>query len=78
MDAFQQHMIDSYRAVRLGEAPPPLPGRYDLAVIRDLRERRRFDAVIAGRPARRRWRTALRGLLHRPRRSGPPPGPSGA
>ncbi|WP_328888430.1 hypothetical protein [Streptomyces sp. NBC_00316] len=60
MDAIQQHMIDSSRAARHGEPPPPLPGRYDWAVVREARDRRRFDAVTAGRPAKRRWRAALR------------------
>ncbi|MFF1348753.1 hypothetical protein ACFVZJ_22665 [Streptomyces sp. NPDC058322] len=63
MDAIQQHMIDSYRAAQRGELPPPLPGRHDWGVVREARERRRFDAVIAGRPAYgRRW-AALRSLL---------------
>ncbi|GAA2435884.1 hypothetical protein GCM10010433_40840 [Streptomyces pulveraceus] len=60
MDAFQQHMIDSYRSAQRGELPPPLPGRHDWDVVREVRDRRRFDAVIAGRPARGRWRSALR------------------
>ncbi|MFE6664479.1 hypothetical protein ACFVFH_13115 [Streptomyces sp. NPDC057697] len=60
MDAFQQHMIDSYRSAQRGELPPPLPGRHDWAAVREVRDRRRFDAVIAGRPARGRWRSALR------------------
>ncbi|MDF6043151.1 hypothetical protein LRD69_13520 [Streptomyces sp. JH14] len=60
MDAIRQHMIDSWRAARHGEPPPPLPGRYDGAVIREARDRRRFDAVMAGRPAGRRRRAALR------------------
>ncbi|WP_329197314.1 hypothetical protein [Streptomyces sp. NBC_01435] len=59
MDAFQQHMIDSYRSAQRGELPPPLPGRHDWDVVREVRDRRRFDAVIAGRPARGRWRSAL-------------------
>ncbi|MFJ1880620.1 hypothetical protein [Streptomyces sp. NPDC088137] len=63
MDAIQQHMIDSYRAAQRGELPPPLPGRHDWGVVREARERRRFEAVIAGRPAYgRRW-AALRSLL---------------
>lgn len=65
MDALQQQMFDSYRAARRGESPPPLPGRHDRAVVREACERRRFDAVIAGRPARGRWRTALRTLFTR-------------
>ncbi|MEV5203712.1 hypothetical protein [Streptomyces sp. NPDC053720] len=75
MDAIQQHMIDSYRAVQRGELPPPLPGRHDWDVVREARERRRFDAVIAGRPARGRRRAALRSLLGKlgkPRESGRP------
>ncbi|MFB7915144.1 hypothetical protein [Streptomyces sp. NPDC056061] len=63
MDAIQQQMFDSYRAARRGELPPPLPGRHDWEVVRGARDRRRFAAVIAERPARGRWRTALRALL---------------
>jgi hypothetical protein len=70
MDAIQQHMLDSYRAAQRGELPPPLPGRHDWGVVREARDRRRFDAVIAGRPARgRRW-AALRSLLGKYRPSG--------
>lgn len=65
MDAIQQHMIDSYRAARHGEPLPPLPGWHDRAVIRAVRDRRRFDAVTAGRPAGRRWRAALRERFNR-------------
>ncbi|MFJ9680268.1 hypothetical protein ACIRP2_19715 [Streptomyces sp. NPDC101194] len=70
MDAIQQHMFDSYRAAQRGELPPPLPGRHDWGVVREARDRRRFDLVIAGRPARRRWRTALRELFTRRHRAG--------
>ncbi|MFF1646743.1 hypothetical protein [Streptomyces sp. NPDC058240] len=70
MDAIQQHMIDSYRAAQRGELPPPLPGRYDWEVVREARDRRRFDAVIAGRPARGRRRAALRSLFTRSRGAG--------
>ncbi|MFE3146177.1 hypothetical protein ACFXJ6_05885 [Streptomyces sp. NPDC059218] len=70
MDAIQQHMIDSYRAAQRGELPPPLPGRHDWGVVREARDRRRFDAVIAGRPAYgRRW-AALRSLLRRVGKTG--------
>ncbi|MFB6986476.1 hypothetical protein ACFCZT_21535 [Streptomyces sp. NPDC056230] len=72
MDAIQQHMFDSYRAAQRGELPPPLPGRHDWGVVREARDRRRFDLVIAGRPARRRWRTALRALFTRRHRAGAP------
>ncbi|MEU2131607.1 hypothetical protein [Streptomyces sp. NPDC018352] len=70
MDAIQQHMIDSYRAAQRGEVPPPLPGRHDWAVVREARDRRRFEAVIAGRPARGRRRAALRALFARSRGTG--------
>ncbi|GAA2481499.1 hypothetical protein [Streptomyces gobitricini] len=40
MNALHQHMIDVYRAVRRGEAPPPPPGRDDLAVLRAARDHR--------------------------------------
>ncbi|MEU2491830.1 hypothetical protein [Streptomyces sp. NPDC007883] len=33
MDTIQQHMLDSARAARHGGAPPPLPGRCDLAAV---------------------------------------------
>ncbi|MEV6079020.1 hypothetical protein AB0L80_28520 [Streptomyces sp. NPDC052069] len=38
MDAIQQQMFDTYRAARLGEIPPPLPGRHDWDVLRTLRD----------------------------------------
>ncbi|MFJ1547811.1 hypothetical protein [Streptomyces sp. NPDC088246] len=76
MDAIQQHMIDSYRAAQHGELPPPSPGRHDWRVVREARDRRRFDAVIAGRPARRRRWTALRALFTRRRRTARPGVPS--
>ncbi|MFH9429827.1 hypothetical protein ACH4JZ_16240 [Streptomyces sp. NPDC017615] len=46
---------------RPGEPGPPEPGAGTLALLVSLRERRRFRAVLAGRPARGR----LRGLLAR-------------
>ncbi|MFE2292080.1 hypothetical protein [Streptomyces sp. NPDC059452] len=36
MDAIQQHMLDTYRAARLGEPAPPPPGRHDRRTLRDL------------------------------------------
>ncbi|MFF9473321.1 hypothetical protein ACF1E9_11955 [Streptomyces roseolus] len=51
MDALQQHLFDSYRAARRGEPAPPAPGTHDLAVLRELRDHRRFARVLAGRPA---------------------------
>ncbi|WP_335938310.1 hypothetical protein [Streptomyces sp. PTD5-9] len=62
MDAIQQQMYDSYRAARRGEPAPPTPGRHDWEVLRGVRDLRRFEAVLAGRPARGRRRAALRAL----------------
>ncbi|MFJ7195536.1 MULTISPECIES: hypothetical protein [unclassified Streptomyces] len=85
MDAIQQQMFDSYRAAGRGELPPPLPGRHDWAVVREARDRARFEAVIAGRPARGRRRAALRSLITRIRGTGgrgtaghSPAGPAGS
>ncbi|QGV79268.1 hypothetical protein [Streptomyces ficellus] len=50
MNALHQHMIDLYRAARLGEAPPPPPGRDDVAVLREARDRHRDGPGPAGRP----------------------------
>ncbi|MFE5794415.1 hypothetical protein ACFQ8C_17770 [Streptomyces sp. NPDC056503] len=65
MDAMQQHLFDSYRAARRGEPPPPAPGTHDVAVLRELRDHRRFERVVAGRPATGRLGTALSRLLSR-------------
>ncbi|MFG3285995.1 hypothetical protein [Streptomyces sp. NPDC048111] len=72
MDAMQQHMIDSYRAARLGEPAPPVPGTHDMAAFRALRDQRRFEAVLAGRPATGRLRTALAQLVAPHPRRRPP------
>ncbi|MER6027484.1 hypothetical protein [Streptomyces sp. NPDC001851] len=66
MSITQQYLLDSYRARVLGEPEPPASGRYDVGLVRELRDHRRFHAVIAGRPARGRVRHALRRWL-RPR-----------
>ncbi|MFB7503248.1 hypothetical protein [Streptomyces broussonetiae] len=66
MSITQQYLLDSHRARVLGEPEPPAPGRHDLRVARELRDYRRFGAVIAERPARGRVRYALRRWL-RPR-----------
>ena len=66
MSITQQYLLDSHRARLHGEPVPPPPGRHDLDVLRGLRDRRRFRAVLAGRPARGRVRHALRRWL-RPR-----------
>ncbi|MCX5387972.1 hypothetical protein [Streptomyces sp. NBC_00083] len=71
MDAMQQHMIDNYRAARLGTPAPPLPGTHDVAVLRDLRDYRRFEAVLDGRLATGRLRAALAHLIA-PRHHHPP------
>lgn len=73
MDAIQQHMLDTYRAARHGESPPPLPGRYDVAVVRSLRDHHRFTRVLAGRPVhpvRSGLRTTVSRVLHREGREG--------
>ncbi|MEU3217161.1 hypothetical protein [Streptomyces sp. NPDC006971] len=62
MDAIQQQMFDSYRAIARGETPPPSPGRHDWEVLRGARDRRRFEAVVAGRPVGGRRRALLRAL----------------
>ncbi|MFB7940193.1 hypothetical protein [Streptomyces sp. NPDC056049] len=79
MDALQQHLFDSYRAARRGEPAPPAPGTHDLAVLRELRDHRRFARVVAGRPATGRLTAALRRLvrgLGRRRAPGSPVRPS--
>ncbi|MEV0210990.1 hypothetical protein AB0H97_38015 [Streptomyces sp. NPDC050788] len=63
MSITQQYLLDTYRAHRLGEPPVPAPGANDWQVVRELREYRRFSAVVAGRAARGRIRLALRRWL---------------
>ncbi|MFF0275981.1 MULTISPECIES: hypothetical protein [unclassified Streptomyces] len=63
MNALHQYLFDTYRAEQLGEPAPPAPGTHDVAVLRAVRDRRRFERVLAGRPARGGLRTALRRLL---------------
>nr|WP_223245555.1 hypothetical protein [Streptomyces sp. CBMA156] len=58
-----QHLFDSYRAAQRDEPAPPLPGTHDVAVLRAARDHRRFEAVLAGRPATGRLRLALRRWL---------------
>ncbi|ANP48651.1 hypothetical protein J2Z21_007573 [Streptomyces griseochromogenes] len=69
MSITQQYLLDTYRARLHGEPEPPAPGRHDLDLVRELREYRRFRAVLAGRPARGRLRRALARRL-RPRALG--------
>ncbi|MFI8348905.1 hypothetical protein [Streptomyces sp. NPDC085596] len=61
MSLTQQYLFDTYRARRNGEPEPPEPGAGTLGLLRAPRDRRRFRAVLAGRPATGR----LRGILAR-------------
>ncbi|MET9764727.1 hypothetical protein ABZ016_37615 [Streptomyces sp. NPDC006372] len=56
MSITQQHLLDAYRAQRLGEPAPPAPGTHDWQVVREWRDERQFRAVVAERPARSRTR----------------------
>lgn len=70
MNANQQHMLDVYRAARLGELAPPAPGIHDWQVVREVRDHQRSRAAVAGRPARtRRLRAVLAGLFASAKRS---------
>lgn len=52
MSITQQYLLDTYRARLHGEPEPPAPGRHDLDLMRELRDYRRFRAVLASaRPA---------------------------
>jgi hypothetical protein len=64
MSITQQYLLDTYRAQLHGTPAPPAPGSHDWQVVREVRDYRRFHAVIAGRPARGRLATALARLLH--------------
>ncbi|MEV5611592.1 hypothetical protein [Streptomyces sp. NPDC052225] len=55
----QQYALDVYRAAQRGETAGPPPGAHDWDALRELRDQRRFAAVLAGRPARGRIRAAL-------------------
>ncbi|CAM5481440.1 hypothetical protein [Streptomyces aurantiogriseus] len=68
MSITQQYALDAYRARQHGEPVPPAPGAHDWQVIRELRDRHQFHAVLAGRPAHGRIRRVLGRLLRsRPR-----------
>ncbi|MEU0598424.1 hypothetical protein ABZ484_09245 [Streptomyces sp. NPDC006393] len=60
MSVTQQYLLDTHRARQHGEPVPPAPGLHDRHVVRELHDHRRFRAVLAGRPVRRR---PLRSLL---------------
>ncbi|MET9493595.1 hypothetical protein [Streptomyces sp. NPDC006552] len=64
MTVSQQYALDVYRAAQRGEVPGPVPGTHDWAALRELRDHRRFEAVLAGRPARGRVRAALARRRH--------------
>ncbi|MFF5018754.1 hypothetical protein [Streptomyces sp. NPDC001165] len=66
MSITQQYLLDTYRARLHGEPAPPAPGSHDRDLMRELRDYRRFRAVLAERPARGRLRRALTRWL-RPR-----------
>ncbi|MFD7662799.1 hypothetical protein [Streptomyces sp. NPDC059788] len=76
MNAFQQHMLDAYRAAQHGESAPVLPSAGDVHVqaLREIRGWLRFRAVVtapADRPLgrfRRAVRHAFTPLLARPAR----------
>ncbi|WP_432175066.1 hypothetical protein [Streptomyces sp. Tue6028] len=68
MSITQQYLLDTYRSRQHGEPVPPAPGRHDLRLVRELRVRRQFRAVLAGHPARGRMREAMVRLLHGRRR----------
>ncbi|MFI8824595.1 hypothetical protein [Streptomyces sp. NPDC053431] len=59
MNALHQYLFDAYRAARQDEPPPPVPGALDVAALRAVRDHRRFEAVLTGRPATGRVRGAL-------------------
>lgn len=71
MSITQQYALDVHRAHRHGEPAPPAPGVHDWQVVRELRDHREFEAVLAGRPAHGRTRRALGRLPHRLRRRPP-------
>ncbi|MEY9993267.1 uncharacterized protein YjiS (DUF1127 family) [Streptomyces sp. V4I8] len=68
MSSTQHHLLDLYRAQRLGEPAPPAPGIHDWQVVREWRDHRQFRAALAERPAHGPLRQALaRWLRPRPR-----------
>ena len=59
MSANQQYALDVYRATQRSETAGPAPGLHDWAAVREVRDYRRFQAVLSGRLARGRIRAAL-------------------
>ncbi|WEV30100.1 hypothetical protein OYE22_18255 [Streptomyces sp. 71268] len=49
MDITQQYALDLYRSAQQGVPAPPAPGRHDWRVAGEVREYRRFQAVVAER-----------------------------
>jgi hypothetical protein len=69
MNAMHQYMLDNYRASQHGGQAPPQPGLHDWQVVREIRDYRRFQAVVTGRRPHGRVRETLTRWLHRsPRR----------
>lgn len=68
MSITQQFLLDSYRASQHGTPQPPAPGQYDARTLGELRDYRRFQAVIQERPARGRIHLAL-SRVFRPHRA---------
>ncbi|MEG3628408.1 hypothetical protein [Streptomyces poriticola] len=65
MSITQEHILAVHRARQRGEYAPPAPGVHERQVVEAWRERRRFRAALAGRPARGRLRRALARRLRR-------------
>ncbi|MFI6770976.1 hypothetical protein [Streptomyces sp. NPDC050355] len=60
MDAFQQHLLDTYRAAQRAEATPPAPGLHTVRTAHEIRQWRRFQAVVFGTQGLGRIRRAVR------------------
>ncbi|MEU2909663.1 hypothetical protein ACFYM3_16840 [Streptomyces massasporeus] len=57
MSVTQQHLLDAYRALTLGEPAPPAPGTHDRRAVREPSDERRSRAGRHGlRGALIRWR----------------------
>jgi hypothetical protein len=52
MDAMQQHLLDTYRAAQRAEATPPAPGLHTVRTAHEIRQWRRFQAVVFGADGR--------------------------
>ncbi|WP_225801802.1 hypothetical protein [Streptomyces sp. NK15101] len=69
MNALHQYLFDACRAARLGEPVPPAPGTQDVAVLRAVHDRRRFERSVAGRGTGGGLRLRIRRALRRRRPS---------